>query len=371
MADFHDVYFATNRNRLRKAGRVEFGERFHEDGPQFYRVGHARVEQISKDPDEGYLLREVTLAPESKSGKPTLLGSKKIFNDLQERMRQDNRDVLVYLHGFANSFKSSIERAAQVADIYRIRRADGEEYQPHIFAFSWPSNGEVVPPWQYFSDRDDAEASGKAMARSFLRLLEFLQETTGNDAQCRQRLHLVAHSMGNWALRHMVQGLVQLGGTEAMRPVFEHIFLMAADEDDDALATERTDKLGLLPRLARRLHVYHSADDRALVISRTTKFNPDRLGFNGPRTFSGLSTRITAVDCELVDKTELPHVNHQYYRLRKEVIRDVCAILSDERPESFEWRETIEPGRRYRIKLMEPETRSNEMERAAPLRGAI
>jgi hypothetical protein len=97
------------------------------------------------------------------------------------------------------------------------------------------------------------------------------------------------------------------------------------------------------------------------VISDTTKFNPDRLGFNGPRTFSGLSTRITAIDCELVDKTELTHVNHQYYRLRKEVIQDVRAILSGiERPDTFPWRQVIEPGRRYRIRLTEPETIPND-----------
>jgi esterase/lipase superfamily enzyme len=230
-----------------------------------------------------------------------------------------------------------------------------------MFAFSWPSNGKVVPPWQYFSDRDDAEASGKAMARSLLRLVEFLDETNSGGEQCAQRLHLVAHSMGNWALRHALQGLRSLAGPEAMRPIFENVFLMAADEDDNALEVGQEAKLALLPRLARRIHVYHSADDRALVVSDKTKFNPDRLGFNGPRTFSDLSTRITAVDCELVDKTELPHVNHQYYRLRKEVIQDVRAILSGlARPEDFAWREVVEPGRRYRIRLTQPETVPND-----------
>ena len=38
-----DVYFATNRNVTRKSQPVAFGERFHSDGPQFYRVGRAEV----------------------------------------------------------------------------------------------------------------------------------------------------------------------------------------------------------------------------------------------------------------------------------------------------------------------------------------
>jgi esterase/lipase superfamily enzyme len=361
MAEKHEVYFATNRNLTRKKSPDRFGDRFHEDGPQFYRVGLGSVKKKSDKPDKGFKLTDLTLQEESTSGPPVKLGSREVFKKLRDQMRKDRRDILVYIHGFANSFGSSLERAAQIADQYRITRPDGVEYRPYMFAFSWPSNGKVVPPWQYFSDRDDAEASGKAMARSLLRLVEFLDETNSGGEQCAQRLHLVAHSMGNWALRHALQGLRSLAGPEAMRPIFENVFLMAADEDDNALEVGQEAKLALLPRLARRIHVYHSADDRALVVSDKTKFNPDRLGFNGPRTFSDLSTRITAVDCELVDKTELPHVNHQYYRLRKEVIQDVRAILSGlARPEDFAWREVVEPGRRYRIRLTQPETVPND-----------
>jgi hypothetical protein len=51
-----------------------------------------------------------------------------------------------------------------------------------------------------------------------------------------------------------------------------------------------------------------------------------------------------------VDDTSFEHGNHQYYRLRSEVIDDVRAVLSghlaaDEIPKRME----IEPGRRYRI----------------------
>ena len=268
---------------------------------------------------------------------------------------------MLYIHGFANDFGSAMARAAQLADVYRVTRPDGQSYRPYIFAFSWPSNGQVIPPWQYHSDRDDAEASGKATARALARLLEFLAKTRAEGTRCDQRLHLVAHSMGNWALRHTVQGLRSLQGDDALKPVFDNAFLMAADEDDDTLQPEHTGKLALLTQLARRIHVYHSADDGALVISDKTKHNPDRLGFNGPRTFSGLSTRITAIDCALVDKTKLTHLNHQYYRIRREVIRDVQAVMSGlERPEQLPWRETVETGRRYRITLAEPETRPNE-----------
>ncbi len=360
------VYFATNRDNPGTEAEPRFGNRFHKDGPHFYRVGVATVDKVSDDPDAGYQLRRVRLRPESKEGEPLQLGSTAAFRQLQKTMRKGNRDAVVYIHGFANSFESAMARAAQLASAYLIKRPDREAYRPSVFAFSWPSNGAVVPPWQYFSDRDDAEASGKAMARALARLVEFLKAAQGKDVRCDQRVHLVAHSMGNWALRHMVQGFRGLQDEGPLRPIFDNAFLMAADEDDDALEPQNAHKLGLLPRLARRIHVYHGADDGALVVSDKTKFNPDRLGFNGLRTFSGLSARINAIDCALVDKTKLAQLNHQYYRLRPEVIRDVRAVMSGlERPESLPWRETIETGRRYRSRLEAPETRPNEPRAAA------
>ena len=351
-----DVYFATNRNVLREASKERFGTRFHADGPQFYRVGRAEVKKTdSKDPDKQYEMTKVVVARESVKGEPVTLGSSEIWKRLQKKMLGDKRDVLIYIHGFASGFPDSAARAAQLADVYSITRPNGDVYQPYMFMFSWPSNGKVTPPWEYFSDRDDAEASGKAMARALIRLLKFLNETREGGVKCEQQLHLVAHSMGAWALRHTVQGMRSLIGDDALRPVFDNVFLMAADEDDDTLESANEHKLGLLPKIARRVHVYHSADDGALIISDKTKLNPDRLGFNGPRTFSGLSTRITAIDCALVDKTKLLHVNHQYYRISPEVIHDVRAVLSGvERREKMPWREVVEPGRRFRIKVAEP-----------------
>jgi esterase/lipase superfamily enzyme len=123
---------------------------------------------------------------------------------------------------------------------------------------------------------------------------------------------------------------------------------MAADEDDDAL--EDDNKMGLLSHLARFIHVYHNPDDGALVISDTTKLNPDRLGANGPRTFSGLTGRVVSIDCSKVAETEPLHVRHQYYRIRKEVVDDVRAVLSGRfRPDEVAKRVTVESGRRYRI----------------------
>jgi esterase/lipase superfamily enzyme len=376
------VYFATNRTEPR-GNRKSYGNRFNSEGPHFYEVGSATVTWSETDSSglpvdpESY---SVELHPENrgKRPKPEKLGwdeipethrkqaaeedpgSHYLFQDLQRKMTPekraedkrkpkrpdaDTRDALVFIHGFANTFDNALARAALLSEQYRIQRRGGPIRTPYVFAFSWPSDGMAQPPWKYASDRDDAAMSGVAMARALRRFLDFLQES----GRCNGRIHLVAHSMGNWALRHAVLGLKALQDGGRLEKIFDNVFLMAPDEDEDCL--ESNDKLGLLPQLGRRVHVYHSRGDLALEVSDKTKFNIDRLGTDGPRTLDGLSHRITAVDCSDVDWTEATHGNHQYYRLRPEVLRDVRHVLAGQlHLDEIPGREVTQPGRRYRIR---------------------
>ncbi len=362
-----EVYFATNRTQPRRKGGP-FGNRFHTDGPHFYEVGRAEVTWGDPDPatrdwdnfEVSYELErgrrpkpedvpeDAVTEMHRKRSVGEGLGSARIFQRLREEMQETNRDILIFIHGFANSFESSVARAAQLKESYEITPYQndqaGEPYEPYMFAFCWPSDGKVQPPWKYASDREDAALSGLAMARALRRFVDFLNE----GEPCRQRLHLVAHSMGNWALRHAVLGLRALMDEGRLPKIFTNAFLMGADEDEDCF--EHMDKLVALTQLVQAVHVYHSRDDLALEVSDKTKGNTDRLGTHGPRTFSGISNRISAIDCSKVDRTELSHGNHQYYRLRREVIADVQRVLDGRlRPDEIPGRVVVESGRRYRI----------------------
>ena len=352
MGDQFEIYFATNRRMDGSLDDPSFGERCHKDGPNFYRVGIATVEKKSNDLDEGYKVKKAIVKgegaeiqnEEEEIPEEKKRGSDELFEDISRAIAHDQCDALVYIHGFANTFESSISRAAQLREHYRIGHGSNAKH-PLVFAFCWPSNGEVFPPWEYSSDRSDAREAGPAMARTLLRFSDYVRR---NGDPCEQRIHLVAHSMGNWALRHAVQALATMNLGNRLEPIFDNALLMAADEDDDAF--EMDHKLKPLVRLARRIHVYHSADDLSLVISDTTKFNPDRLGYDGPRDVSKINKRIVSVDCEHVDDTEFAHVNHQYYRRRQEVIADVRHVLAGERPGSIPGRDEIRAGRHYRIR---------------------
>jgi len=342
------VYYATNRNETGTAARPSFGPGFHAKGPHYLRFGSAVVDPPSK-PGDDYKVKSVYLAPEQIPGataksKKTVLGSREIFEELRQKMKAQKTDLLLLIHGFASDFTTALERAAQVKQEY------GTAGRPvEVAVFSWPANGEMIPEVSYYEDRTDAKASATAIARAFLKMLDYFRDI-GPSKFCWQALHLVAHSMGNFTLRHALQEIIAQYPGRTLPRVFQNIFLMAADEDNDTL--ELGDKMARLPELAEAVHVYYASGDRALIISDTTKGNPDRLGSTGPRTLTNLPHKITLVDCRDVCETkpDISDVRHQYYRKRPEVVADVRQVLAGMSPDLIPNRTFVAEKRSYRIK---------------------
>ncbi|MFV0335570.1 MAG: alpha/beta hydrolase [Tropicimonas sp.] len=362
------IYFASNRNvrhERSKSGNI-LGDRFNADGPQCFRVGEAEVVLSGDDPkdDASWKVGRTQLYPEdldSRGEAGAKLGSQRLFGELRKTLKAENMDVIIYIHGFANSFQNSVQRAAALQELY-----SSEEQKVMVVMFSWPSNGRVQPAWNYFSDREDAEASGLAMGRALARLVDFLAELRREDhavivearrngdvpdkarlRQCTRRLHVMAHSMGNYALRHALLKYANINGGQIDR-VLDCAFLMAADEDNDALTLPL--KLKRLDELSNRIFVYHAANDIALTISDRTKGMPKRLGSDGPENLDRTSERVFALDCRKISDTALTHGRHQYYRLRDEAIADIRATLADIPQEDRPGRQAVRPGRSWRLR---------------------
>jgi len=335
------VYFVTNRNVLMKGTKeVGFGTDLNPKSPVWLRYGAADMRVAPKGSDDDYVANEIRIAPESvpiKPGEtgPVKFGSDAILETLRGEMIANKADLVVLVHGFACSFANAISNAASIKQHYSARSRPVE-----VAVFSWPSDGVIDPhKFKYKSDRDDARSSAKAAARALLRLIDYITSLTA-DKWCGRRIHLVAHSMGNYVLRNALQALISEYTEKVLPPIFSNIFLMAADEDDDAFEFEY--KLSRLPELASAVHIYFATDDRALMISDITKFQPNRLGNGGPRTLTSLPHKIVLVDCSDVSDTEtFTEARHQYYRKRPEVLADVRFVLAGKAPED------IKPGRSW------------------------
>jgi len=210
-----------------------------------------------------------------------------------------------------------------------------EARQPFVVVFSWPSDGQRVPPSAYSRDRRDAQASGPAFARGLMKLSDFLQSIP-RDEVCEGRIHLVAHRMGAYVLRYALQSIRNLTSDDLPR-LFDQIILAAADEDNDAY--EYDYKLALLPRIARYVTTYFNNHDVALVLSDKTKGNPERLGHDGPRYPHQLPGKVALVDVTDLFTPSDPS-GHSYFLDNPRVVQDIKAIISGLSPESI-------PGRTY------------------------
>ena len=347
------IHFVTNRNHVPENKREVFGKHFNPDGVAGLRFGKATYEVDAGDaslvdidvyPDAMVLPGETTVPPS---------GSGRFLEDLRHEMLA-GRDTLVFIHGFNVSFLDALKAGATLA----ASLPDKE----NVVVFSWPSDGEAVPYMSYYSDREDARASGPALARAYLKLFDFVRnlreaelerrrdagEEPGNPELCDRKIHLLAHSMGNYVLRNGIQAICAKDSNKMVR-MFDQVIMAAADEDDDTF--ERDDKLRVLPSMARRITVYHNRHDRTLIVSDKTKANPDRLGSDGPRMLDLLPKKVVIVDCSLVAAEADRMVQHSYYIHCPEVAADLKDVLGDMLDDQMSphRRKVIREGRAYRI----------------------
>jgi len=182
-----------------------------------------------------------------------------------------------------------------------------------------------------------------------MKLRDFLTSPESG-VPCNQRLHLMAHSMGNYVTRAMVQELKKMSGGSIPR-LFDTVFHMAADEDDDAY--EKKFKLEPLLDMARSVQIYFNKHDRALMGSRLTKINPDRLGSHGPRRPMDLPHKVTLVDVAGVEGELLDmDLNHTYLANNDTVADDLGRVLKGENPHEMPGR--IWDPRKNKFRLFKP-----------------
>ena len=347
------LYYATNRahkgqNRWRPE---EYTGEFSSDGAENLRFGSVELDldpaiaREYRDKDCGFGTGDgVALAKYVRDSKATarieafeeklekdeadddqreaVFGSHRMFDELQ-RQEQDERDILVFVHGFNVSWWEAVGSAVALNLMLP---------QVMVVLFTWPSDGRAIPFWSYFSDRADARNSGLAVGRGFLKLRDFLlkqfrQRRKGGGEPCRRSIHLLCHSMGNYVLQSALEKTIEFSPSSKPPRLFDQVFLCAPDVSDDVFEPGRP--FSELPRMAENVTVYHNRGDLAMPVSDYTKGNTDRLGWRGANRPGELDGRVHIVDCsDIVSGV----VEHNYY-LSGRVNRDVSQSLAGLRPD--------------------------------------
>lgn len=340
------VFYATNRRRNSDAFDAISGE--EPDNRRLW-LGKASVEMIG-DPNDTEARRRLLAHPEipgdddfqdPDAGSAALLLDAWLDNAVERQAV-----ALFFVHGFANSFGSAIERAAQITEFYSGHVALAP------FAFSWPSDGMVIDPQklaalvgaaisQYQSDQTDAMAAGGALSR----LLREINRARLRAKKRRRlpRMVLLAHSMGNLALSAglavMRNGLL----TAPMAGTFDHAVLVASDVPHTMLNPD--EPLSEIALLASGVTVITSRDSTLSIASRIANEGSRRLGHFGPSELSLLPKGVTVVDYFLglqapqskpqlftVGGTEWDIVEHQYYRNDQKARMDLAEVLAGREP---------------------------------------
>lgn len=234
------------------------------------------------------------------------LGSQAAFGELRQEML-NYQDVLVYIHGYNVSWHQAVGSALALQAILAPGKVTAQRKGVLVVLFTWPSDGLMIPIISYKSDRTEAQASGRAFGRGLLKVRDFLAGLP-RDQGCSQELHLLCHSMGNYVLQESLPRIDQFTPGNALPRIFKHIFLCAADVDDDVM--EPGQPMGQAHELARNVTIYYNREDLALFGSTHTKGNPERLGSAGAARPKLLHNKVHQVDCTPLVRGL---VEHSYY----------------------------------------------------------
>lgn len=176
-------------------------------------------------------------------------------------------DILIYVHGFKQTFETAALDAAHLSDAIRFRG--------RTMVFSWPSKAGF---FDYAYDRDSAMWSRD----DFERVLHSIVAVPG-----ASRIHIVAHSMGTMlALESLRQLHAEYGDTVANR--IGAVVFAAPDIDMDIFSSA----ISHIGPLARKITVISATNDRALALSGQLAGGMTRVGAAEKAAIERLGVRV-------------------------------------------------------------------------------
>jgi esterase/lipase superfamily enzyme len=243
------------------------------------------------------------------------------------------RNLLIFIHGFDNSFENALTRAAFNQQWFM--QSGVPAASTTVVAFSWPSLGKLLSfpvPWSdYLHDQTMAGQSDAHLMSFFTTLRPILTAARASGV----RTFLLAHSMGNWALQAGVESWFAHGN--GATPLFDEVILAAADERYDSFGFPMPGRLSGLHLLTKRTSIYFSQSDAVLQLSMTVNLGAQRLGQQGPQhrsdpaLFPPASYRM--IDCTNFKDYDVDFASsHQYYRRSPKVRADIASVMDGAAP---------------------------------------
>jgi len=198
------------------------------------------------------------------------------------------RDVLIYVHGYRESFESAAVSAARLSDGIRFKGVSG--------LFTWPSAAATL---DYGYDRESAMWSRDA----FEDLLKALAASPSGG-----RIYLVAHSMGTLLTLETLRMLRAEAGEAAMSRI--GAVVLAAPDIDFDLFSNGVARLG---SDVSKITVISATNDRALELSAAIA--------GGTRAGAADRSKLEALGVRVADASDYAGglINHDLFLSNPEV----------------------------------------------------
>jgi esterase/lipase superfamily enzyme len=312
------VYFATNREPSGTAIAMKDPDLFFGDerGDLSYGVCEVSIPykrtpgtlpepsvwslEFTQDPQKHVVLMEIQRLPDAD-----------FWMALRKKVdASPNRQLMLFVHGYSATFRDAARRTAQMA--YDMN------YQGPAMFFSWPAGSDqegIQERANYLKDLRRAEASDEEL----ITVIESISRWSG-----AKRVHLVAHSMGNFILTEALKTIDDRNGRKGNPPrIFDQVVMAAPDLDAKGFVRSSGKRL---QGFSRRITVYASRQDKALKLSKSVNgFEP--LGLLNEFSRQGAEAKLY----ELVDASTAESgwfdSGHIYYGDMPEMLVDLAFVF--------------------------------------------
>lgn len=185
----------------------------------------------------------------------------------------EQRDLLIYVHGFNQTFETAVLDAARLSDDIRFR---GE-----TMVFAWPSKAKL---FDYAYDRDSAMWSRDALER----MLSLAIASPGVG-----RIHIVAHSVGTMLSLEALRQVYARHGL-GVADKFGAVIFAAPDIDMDVFSSS----LERMRPLVANITVVTATTDRALAVAGWIAGGMTRVGAAEKAQLEKLGVRVIDATAE-------------------------------------------------------------------------
>ena len=222
--------------------------------------------------------------------------------DWFRKNRNAKRQVLIFVHGYNNSYADSVFRFAQIV------LDTGTDAAPILFA--WPSRARV---FDYLYDKESANYSRRALEDLIL------QASMSPDVD---DVTILAHSMGTWLAVEALRGVaMRKNGIPAK---VRNVVLASPDIDIDVFRRQFVEMGPNKPRFT----IFTSTRDKALEFSRLLSGGISRVGGTDLTPYTAVLEElgVTVIDTSAIGSGD--PLGHNGYADSPEIVRLLAQRLS-------------------------------------------